>query len=162
LTSALDGSEWSASRPGRFTPRERVPGTYWIGGWVDPRAVLDAVVERKIFIRTRLFYSSFRASETYLKKSFRIGDHFYTALFSTVLTIFIVRVPWLFLSMLTFLCTAHTSLDQLSLVHVMPLDYKRYHRPNYLPCQPFVSDYDMMCIIYNDGIIQDVNFIDFK
>jgi hypothetical protein len=34
LTSALDGSEWSASRPGRFTPRERVPGTNWIGGWV--------------------------------------------------------------------------------------------------------------------------------
>jgi len=27
LTSALDGGEWSASRPGRFTPRERAPGT---------------------------------------------------------------------------------------------------------------------------------------
>jgi hypothetical protein len=48
LTSVLDGSEWSASRPGRFTPRERAPGTHWIGGWVGPRAVLDAVVERKI------------------------------------------------------------------------------------------------------------------
>jgi hypothetical protein len=24
--------------PGRFTPRERVPGTHWIGGWVGPRA----------------------------------------------------------------------------------------------------------------------------
>jgi hypothetical protein len=32
LTSALDGSEWSASRPGRFTPMERAPGTHWIGG----------------------------------------------------------------------------------------------------------------------------------
>jgi hypothetical protein len=42
LTSALDGAEWSASRPGRFTPRERVPSTHWIGGWVGPRAVLDA------------------------------------------------------------------------------------------------------------------------
>jgi hypothetical protein len=31
LTSPLDGGEWSASRPGRFTPRERVPGTHWIG-----------------------------------------------------------------------------------------------------------------------------------
>jgi hypothetical protein len=31
LTSALDGGEWSASRPGRFTPRERAPGTHWIG-----------------------------------------------------------------------------------------------------------------------------------
>jgi len=35
-TSALDGGEWSASRPGRFTPRERAPGTRWIGGWVGP------------------------------------------------------------------------------------------------------------------------------
>jgi hypothetical protein len=40
LTSALDGSEWSASRPGRFTPRERALGTHCIGGWVCPRAVL--------------------------------------------------------------------------------------------------------------------------
>jgi hypothetical protein len=24
------------------------PGTHWIGDWVDPRAVLDAVVKRKI------------------------------------------------------------------------------------------------------------------
>jgi hypothetical protein len=48
LTSALDGGEWSASRPGRFTPRERAPGVHWIGGWVGPRAVLDAVVKRKI------------------------------------------------------------------------------------------------------------------
>jgi hypothetical protein len=31
LTSALDGGEWSASRPGRFTPREGAPGTAWIG-----------------------------------------------------------------------------------------------------------------------------------
>jgi hypothetical protein len=49
LTSALDGGEWSASLPGRFTPRGRVPNnTHWIGGWVGPRAVLGAVVKRKI------------------------------------------------------------------------------------------------------------------
>jgi hypothetical protein len=48
LTSALDGGEWSVSRPGRFTPRERAPGTHYMGGWVGPRAVLDAVVKRKI------------------------------------------------------------------------------------------------------------------
>jgi hypothetical protein len=47
LTSALDGGEWSASRPGRFIPRER-PSTRWIGGWVGTRAVLDAAVKRKI------------------------------------------------------------------------------------------------------------------
>jgi hypothetical protein len=48
LTSALDGGEWSASRTDRFTPREGAPGTHWIGGWVGPRSVLDAVVKRKI------------------------------------------------------------------------------------------------------------------
>jgi hypothetical protein len=36
LTSALDGGEWLASSPGRFTLRERAPGTHWIGGWVGP------------------------------------------------------------------------------------------------------------------------------
>jgi hypothetical protein len=48
LTLALYGGEWSALRPGRFTPRERTPDTHWIGGWVGPRAGLDAVVKRKI------------------------------------------------------------------------------------------------------------------
>jgi hypothetical protein len=28
LTLALDGNEWSASRPGRFNARRRVPGAY--------------------------------------------------------------------------------------------------------------------------------------
>jgi hypothetical protein len=42
------GGEWSASRTGRFTPREGAPGTHWTGGWMGPRAVLDAVVKRKI------------------------------------------------------------------------------------------------------------------
>jgi hypothetical protein len=32
LTSALKGAEWSASRSGCFTQRERAPGTHWIGG----------------------------------------------------------------------------------------------------------------------------------
>jgi hypothetical protein len=41
LTPALDGGEWSASRPGRFTPKERAPDTHWIGSWVGPRAVLE-------------------------------------------------------------------------------------------------------------------------
>jgi hypothetical protein len=34
LTSALGGGEWSASRLGRFTPREGTPGTHWVGGCV--------------------------------------------------------------------------------------------------------------------------------
>jgi hypothetical protein len=48
MNSALDGGESSASRPGRFTPRERAPGTHCIGGRVGPRAVLDTVVKKKI------------------------------------------------------------------------------------------------------------------
>jgi hypothetical protein len=48
LTSTLDGGEWSVSRSGRFTPRERTPSIHLIGGWVGPRAVLDAVMKRKI------------------------------------------------------------------------------------------------------------------
>jgi hypothetical protein len=48
LTSALDGGEWSASRPGRFTPGEKIPGTHSIGGRVGPRTGLDDVQRRKI------------------------------------------------------------------------------------------------------------------
>jgi len=31
LTLALDGGEWSVSRPGRFTFRKRAPGAHWVG-----------------------------------------------------------------------------------------------------------------------------------
>jgi hypothetical protein len=48
LILALDGGEWSASCPGCFTPKERAPRTHWVGGWVGPRAILDAVVKIKI------------------------------------------------------------------------------------------------------------------
>jgi hypothetical protein len=48
MASALYEDEWSPSRPGRFTPKERAPGTHWIGGWVGLRAGLDAVVRREI------------------------------------------------------------------------------------------------------------------
>jgi hypothetical protein len=49
LKSALDGSEWSASRHGRFTPGERFPGTHWIAGWVGLRTALDAVEKMQTF-----------------------------------------------------------------------------------------------------------------
>jgi hypothetical protein len=48
LASALAGGEWSASRLGCLTPMEDLPGTNWIGGWVDPRAGRDDVEEKKI------------------------------------------------------------------------------------------------------------------
>jgi hypothetical protein len=47
LTSTLVRGEWSASRPGHFTSEERAPSIYWIGGWVGPRASLDAAEKRK-------------------------------------------------------------------------------------------------------------------
>jgi hypothetical protein len=46
LTSALVGGEWSASRPGRFTPGERGPGTHWIGDCVDPSAGMGDVEKK--------------------------------------------------------------------------------------------------------------------
>jgi hypothetical protein len=48
FNSPLDEGEWSASRPGHFSSRERAPDTHWIGGWVGLRAGLDTVVKRKI------------------------------------------------------------------------------------------------------------------
>jgi hypothetical protein len=47
FTSAVDGGEWSAPRPGRFTLKERAAGTHRIGGWVGTKAGLDAVARRK-------------------------------------------------------------------------------------------------------------------
>jgi hypothetical protein len=34
--------------PAALPPGKEPPGAHWIGGWVGPRAVLDAVVKRKI------------------------------------------------------------------------------------------------------------------
>jgi hypothetical protein len=45
LTLAL---QWSDSRPNRLTPGENAPSTHWVGGWLGPRAGLDAVEKRKI------------------------------------------------------------------------------------------------------------------
>jgi hypothetical protein len=56
---ALGGGKWSASRTGRFTPGERVPGTHWIGGWVNPRACLDDLEKRKFLTLPRLELHTF-------------------------------------------------------------------------------------------------------
>jgi len=48
LTLALDRGEWSASHPGHFTPRERVPSTHWVGGWAGSRTSLEFMANRKI------------------------------------------------------------------------------------------------------------------
>jgi hypothetical protein len=46
LALALDGGEWSASRPGRALGPTQ--GTHCIGGWVDLKASLDTEARRKI------------------------------------------------------------------------------------------------------------------
>jgi hypothetical protein len=48
LTLALDGGEWSASRPGRFTTGIRGPGMHWIGGWVGPKTRSGRGGEEKV------------------------------------------------------------------------------------------------------------------
>ncbi|KDR20851.1 hypothetical protein L798_04655 [Zootermopsis nevadensis] len=53
LTSAPDGGKWSASYPGRALPPGKEPGTHWIGGWVGPRAGLDAEAGGKILCPRR-------------------------------------------------------------------------------------------------------------
>jgi hypothetical protein len=69
LTSALDGGEWSASRPGRFTPGEKTPGNHWTGVWVGPRASLDDVEKRTFFtlpgLELRLLGSPVRSQSLY-------------------------------------------------------------------------------------------------
>jgi len=46
LTSGLDGGEWLASCPGCCTPRIRAPSMQWIGGWLGPRADVNALMKR--------------------------------------------------------------------------------------------------------------------
>jgi hypothetical protein len=54
LTWALERGESSASRPGRvLPPGKEPPGTHCAGGWVGPRADLDADVRGKILCLCR-------------------------------------------------------------------------------------------------------------
>jgi hypothetical protein len=45
ITSALRGGEWSASRPGRFTPERKNASTHWMGGWAGHRTDHDVSEE---------------------------------------------------------------------------------------------------------------------
>jgi hypothetical protein len=60
---------WSASRPDRFIPGEKAPGTHWIGGWVDPRAGLDDMEKRKFLtlpgLEPRVLYRPARSQSDY-------------------------------------------------------------------------------------------------
>jgi hypothetical protein len=78
LTSAIDGGDWSALRPGRFTPREKAPRTHWLEGWLgqsrsvpggekiipsprresNPRnPIVHSVVQRYTIELSRLYFS---------------------------------------------------------------------------------------------------------
>jgi hypothetical protein len=48
LNLPLFGGEWSASRPCRFIPGDRAPGTHWIGGWMGPQKWSGLRREEKI------------------------------------------------------------------------------------------------------------------
>jgi hypothetical protein len=37
-----------ASRPGHFSPEERIPGSHWLGTWMGSRADLDATAKNNI------------------------------------------------------------------------------------------------------------------
>jgi hypothetical protein len=43
LTSALNGSEWLASRSRYFTPGKIDPDAHFVGGWLGPKTGLNAV-----------------------------------------------------------------------------------------------------------------------
>ena len=45
---------WSASRHGRFTPREMASSTHWMGDWLGPKADLGALKKWKIIFPAHL------------------------------------------------------------------------------------------------------------
>ena len=50
LTSEFDWGEWLLDTPAALPLWEGVPSTYWIGGWVGPRAILEVSQKRKILL----------------------------------------------------------------------------------------------------------------
>jgi hypothetical protein len=47
------GASGQRHAPAALYPRERTPGTHWIGGWVGRRAGLDAEARRRILCPCR-------------------------------------------------------------------------------------------------------------
>jgi len=52
LNWALDGCEWTVLRSARFTPKERVLGSYWLEGWLSSETSLDVVTKKEILAPT--------------------------------------------------------------------------------------------------------------
>jgi hypothetical protein len=74
-TSALVGGEWSVSRPCRFAPGVRDPGTHRIGGWMGPRAGLDDV-EKWNFLTLRVQITKILNTLNGLRQIRSQGRHF--------------------------------------------------------------------------------------
>lgn len=53
LVTTLDRGEQSSLRPCRFAFRETAPGTYYIRGWMDPSAGLEATEETNPLVPAR-------------------------------------------------------------------------------------------------------------
>jgi hypothetical protein len=56
LTSALDGVSGQRYARPRFTPRERIPGTHWTGGWVGLRAGLEVLATGAAELTGRIYW----------------------------------------------------------------------------------------------------------
>jgi hypothetical protein len=99
LTSAPDAGERSASRLGRFTPREIAADNHWIGGWVGPRAGLDVVEKRKI-LRCREINpdrpgrspSLYRTTRYHIQKDGTFHIHPYENLISCAKSVFFLLI----------------------------------------------------------------------
>jgi hypothetical protein len=83
LTSAPDGSDWSASRSVRFTLRERARCIHSIGGWLSPRAGLDAMTKTKFPDRSSISFCHYTVGAntsdhiTFILEPTRIGNMTY-------------------------------------------------------------------------------------
>jgi len=58
LTSALDGTEWPALRPGNFDHRKRTADILSTGNWVIPRSGLVWRGEKSLLCPDRFHYTS--------------------------------------------------------------------------------------------------------
>jgi hypothetical protein len=80
LSSALGGSEWSASRLTLFTPWKRTPDIQWIGARVGFRAYLDDMEKLTFLILPELRLPAFisqASSQSLYRKRYR-GPHILT------------------------------------------------------------------------------------
>lgn len=101
LNLATDGSQWTASSPGRFKSEGRTPGVRWLTDWVGPRADRDNFEKGNISgfligIKTRVHVSHPQPSHStdYLLRSTRLTFIFRRKIMTSLLY-FPLFLPWL-------------------------------------------------------------------